>query len=120
MAMGCGRVFEGTKPQMWESLQKLRVLPPDTVICSGHEYTAANARFAATIDPSNPRLISRMEEIDAARAAGRYTVPSMLRDELDTNPFLRPDDPTVQDHLGMTGASTADVFTEIRNRKDNF
>ncbi|MEO0372089.1 MAG: hydroxyacylglutathione hydrolase [Pseudomonadota bacterium] len=120
MAMGCGRVFEGTKPQMWGSLEKLRALPPETVICSGHEYTAANARFAVTVDPDNTRLISRIEEIDAARAAGRYTVPSTLREELDTNPFLRPDDPVIQAHLGMTGASTADVFTEIRNRKDSF
>ncbi len=120
MAMGCGRVFEGTKPQMWGSLQKLRALPPETMICSGHEYTAANARFAATIDPSNPRLISRMEEIDAARAAGRYTVPSTLSQELDTNPFLRPDDPAIQAHLGMEGASAEEVFTEIRTRKDNF
>ncbi|MEM6589338.1 MAG: hydroxyacylglutathione hydrolase [Pseudomonadota bacterium] len=120
MAMGCGRVFEGTKPQMWEALQKLRALPRETVICSGHEYTAANARFAATIDPSNPSLISRIEEIDAARAAGRYTVPSVLNQELDTNPFLRPDDPAIQAHLGMSGAPVADVFTEIRTRKDNF
>lgn len=120
MAMGCGRVFEGSKPQMWGSLQKLRALPLETVICSGHEYTAANARFAATIDPSNPRLISRMEEIDAARAAGRYTVPSTLSQELATNPFLRPDDPDIQAHLGMSGASAEEVFTEMRTRKDNF
>ncbi|MEM7732724.1 MAG: hydroxyacylglutathione hydrolase [Pseudomonadota bacterium] len=120
MAMGCGRVFEGTKPQMWEALLKLSALPPQTVICSGHEYTAANARFAATIDPQNPRLISRIEEIETARAAGRYTVPSVLSQELETNPFLRPGDPAIQAKLGMTGAPVADVFTEIRTRKDNF
>ena len=120
MAMGCGRVFEGTKPQMWGSLQKLAALPPDTLVCSGHEYTEANARFALTVDPSNPALILRVEEISSARQAGKYTVPSMLRQELDTNPFLRPDNPEIQAHLGMTGAPVADVFTEIRTRKDNF
>lgn len=120
MAMGCGRVFEGTKPQMWASLQKLAALPPETVVCSGHEYTAANARFALTVDPSNPALILRQEEISAARQVGQYTVPSTLRQELDTNPFLRPDDPEIQAQLGMTGAPSADVFTEIRTRKDNF
>ncbi|MEO0752205.1 MAG: hydroxyacylglutathione hydrolase [Pseudomonadota bacterium] len=120
MALGCGRVFEGTKTQMWASLQKLAALPPETLICSGHEYTAANARFALSVDPDNPKLISRIEEISAARAEGRFTVPSMLLQELDTNPFLRPDDPVVQANLGMTGAPVDDVFAEIRTRKDNF
>lgn len=120
MAMGCGRVFEGTKPQMWASLQKLMGLPPETTVCSGHEYTAANARFALTVDPSNPELIFRVEEISADRNAGRYTVPSTLRQELDTNPFLRPDSPEIQAQLGMTGAPSTEVFTEIRTRKDNF
>ncbi|MEM9969411.1 MAG: hydroxyacylglutathione hydrolase [Pseudomonadota bacterium] len=120
MACGCGRVFEGTKPQMWASLKKLAVLPPETMICSGHEYTAANAQFAVTVDPDNQSLKSRVEQISAARAAGRYTVPSTLELELETNPFLRPDDPSIQAHLGMTGAPASDVFTEIRTRKDHF
>ncbi len=120
MALGCGRVFEGTMPQMWESLSKLAALPPDTTVCSGHEYTAANARFALTIDPNNPDLISRVEAVDAARAQGRPTVPSRLSEELATNPFLRAADPGIQDHLGMTGADAATVFAEIRTRKDNF
>ena len=120
MALGCGRVFEGTMPQMWESLSKLAALPPETTVCSGHEYTAANARFALTIDPDNPDLISRVEAVEAARAQGRPTVPSRLSEELATNPFLRAADPGVQAHLGMTGADAATVFAEIRTRKDNF
>ncbi|MCZ7677075.1 MAG: hydroxyacylglutathione hydrolase [Roseovarius sp.] len=120
MALGCGRVIEGTMTQMWESLQKLAALPPETMICSGHEYTAANARFALTIDPANPALISRAEAVDAARAEGRPTVPSILSEELATNPFLRAADRDVQAHLGMTGADPAEAFAEIRSRKDRF
>jgi len=120
MALGCGRVFEGTMPQMWASLSKLAALPPETTVCSGHEYTAANARFALTIDPNNPELISRIEAVDAARAQGRPTVPSRLSEELATNPFLRAADPGIQAHLGMTGSDPATVFAEIRTRTDNF
>lgn len=120
MALGCGRVFEGTKPQMWDSLQKLMALPGDTTVCSGHEYTAANAKFALTIDPENPDLISRVRDVTDKRASGLPTVPSLLSEELATNPFLRAHDPAIQAHLGMTGANATDVFTEIRTRKDNF
>lgn len=120
MALGCGRVFEGTMPQMWDSLSKLAALPPETTICSGHEYTAANGRFAVTIDPDNPALISRVKAVEAARSQGKPTVPSTLSEELATNPFLRATDPAIQAHLGMTGADAADVFAEIRTRKDNF
>lgn len=120
MALGCGRVFEGTKPQMWQSLQKLLTLPPHTLVYSGHEYSAANARFASTVDPTNARLISRKEEIDAATSEGQFTVPSRLELEMATNPFLRPSDAAIRAHLGMVGASDSDVFTEIRTRKDNF
>ena len=120
MALGCGRVFEGTKAQMWESLQKLMALPGDTLVCSGHEYTAANAKFALTIDPENPDLISRVRDVAKKRASGLPTVPSLLSQELATNPFLRANDPAIQAHLGMTGANATNVFTEIRTRKDNF
>lgn len=120
MALGCGRVFEGTKAQMFESLQKLASLPQDTVVYSGHEYTAANGKFALTIDPDNPALISRISDVTAKRANGTPTVPSLLSTELETNPFLRSHDPAIQAHLGMTGKNAADVFAEIRSRKDNF
>ncbi|MEP5727883.1 MAG: hydroxyacylglutathione hydrolase [Sulfitobacter sp.] len=120
MALGCGRLFEGTPAQMWGSMQKLMALPGDTTICSGHEYTASNAKFALTVDPDNVALISRASDIDAARAQGVATVPSTLQTELDTNPFLRPADPGIRATLGMQTASDEDVFAEIRRRKDNF
>lgn len=120
MALGCGRVFEGTMAQMYASLCKLAALPPETTVCSGHEYTQANAKFALSVDPGNPALISRAKAIDAARAAGQPTVPSILADELATNPFLRAADPGVQANLGMSGQDPARVFAEIRTRKDHF
>lgn len=120
MALGCGRLFEGTPAQMWESLRKLRALPADTTVCSGHEYTESNARFALSLDPDNAALISRYEGIKAARAAGRPTVPSALDDEKRTNPFLRADDPALKAAIGMAGGSDVDVFAEIRARKDRF
>ena len=120
MALGCGRLFEGTGPQMWASLTKLAALPANTTVYSGHEYTAANAKFALTIEPTNPDLILLAERITAARAARTPTVPSELALELATNPFLRAAIPSVQAHVGMKGADPADVFTEIRARKDRF
>ena len=120
MALGCGRLFEGTPAQMWESLQKLIELPEDTQICSGHEYTTANAKFALTVDPTNPDLISRIKDIEVARAKGMPTVPSQLSLELATNPFLRPADPAIRATLGMQNATDTEVFTEIRARKDMF
>ncbi|AXI41150.1 hydroxyacylglutathione hydrolase [Sulfitobacter sp. SK011] len=120
MALGCGRLFEGTPAQMWESLQKLMTLPEDTMICSGHEYTSANAKFALTVDPKNTDLISRAKDIEAARKKGVPTVPSKLATELKTNPFLRPADPAIRATLGMPDATDTDVFTEIRARKDKF
>ena len=120
MALGCGRVFEGTMEQMWGSLSKLAALPDDTVVYSGHEYTAANARFAETIEPDNADLKKRSDDIDAARANGQPTVPSSLALEKATNPFLRAGEPSVQENLGMSGANPATVFAEIRRRKDSF
>ena len=120
MALGCGRLFEGTPAMMWDSMQKLRALPEDTLICSGHEYTASNARFALSIDPDNPDLILRSKGIDAARAAGQPTVPSTLAEEMRTNPFLRADLPQLKAAIGMSDASDVDVFAEVRARKDRF
>lgn len=120
MALGCGRLFEGTPAQMFESLQKLQSLPEDTVVYSGHEYTATNAKFAATIEPGNSTLISRIEVTETARKAGTPTVPSSLKLERATNPFLRAHIPQIADHLGMSGASAVEVFTEVRKRRDNF
>ncbi|MEX0279297.1 MAG: hydroxyacylglutathione hydrolase [Ruegeria sp.] len=120
MALGCGRLFEGTPPQMWDSLCKLAALPDDTLVCSGHEYTQSNAKFAVTVDPDNPALNDRVADINRARAAGEATVPSNLGLEKATNPFLRAANPAIQAHLGMTNADPASVFAEIRARKDRF
>ncbi|MCK0150241.1 hydroxyacylglutathione hydrolase [Marivita sp. S6314] len=120
MALGCGRLFEGTAPQMWDSLQKLAALDPDTVICSGHEYTQANAKFAITIDPDNADLKDRIARINSARDRNEPTVPSTLAEELATNPFLRAADPEIQAQLDMIGEDPVDVFAEIRTRKDHF
>lgn len=120
MALGCGRLFEGTPAQMFASLAKLTALPADTIVYSGHEYTASNAAFALTVDPDNPDLIARAADITAKRTKGVPTVPSSLALERATNPFLRADDPAIQTHLNMQGAAPVDVFTEIRARKDRF
>jgi hydroxyacylglutathione hydrolase len=120
MALGCGRVFEGTMPQMWQSLRKFLTLPGETTICSGHEYTETNARFALTIEPENSALKSRADEVSAARERGDPTVPSRLSEELATNPFLRAGDEPVRRALGMMDAPAEDVFAEIRRRKDSF
>lgn len=120
MALGCGRLFEGTPAQMWESLSKLAKLPEQTLIYSGHEYTQSNAAFAVTIEPENAALSARLIEIDRLRDAGKPTVPASLAIELRTNPFLRAHLPEVQENLNLAGAQPVDVFTEIRKRKDNF
>ncbi|SFP19175.1 hydroxyacylglutathione hydrolase [Tranquillimonas alkanivorans] len=120
MSLGCGRVFEGTPEMMWASLRKLAALPDDTTIYSGHEYTQTNARFALTIEPDNPALKDRARRIEEARARGEPTVPSALSEELATNPFLRAHLDEVKSALSMEGADDAEVFAEIRARKDRF
>lgn len=119
-ALGCGRLFEGTPEQMWHSLQKFRNLPPSTQVYCGHEYTQANAKFAKTIEPDNPILTARCQDIDGLRARNIPTIPSRIDVELATNPFMRADEPSVAAALGMSGKSPVEVFTEIRKRKDSF
>ncbi|MEP5152509.1 hydroxyacylglutathione hydrolase [Planktotalea sp.] len=120
MALGCGRLFEGTPAQMFESLGKIAALPEETVVYSGHEYTSTNAKFALTIEPSNSALISRCEATEKARLADTPTVPSQLKLERATNPFLRAHIPQIAEHLNMQGATPVGVFTEIRKRRDAF
>lgn len=119
-SLGCGRLFEGTPAQMWNSLRKYAPLPDEALVYCGHEYTQANARFACTVDPDNQALQARAAEVDRQRAAGEATVPTTLGLERATNPFLRPDDAAIRRQLGMEGADDAEVFAEIRRRKDNF
>ena len=117
-SIGCGRVFEGTYPMMWDSLLKLRVLPDDFRLYCGHEYTAANVKFALTIEPDNPHLKARAEEVSRQRAAGQPTIPTLLGEEKKANVFLRADDPAVAAAVRFKGRSPAEVFGELRERKN--
>lgn len=120
MAGGCGRLFEGTPKLMWGTLSKLAALPPDTLVCSGHEYTASNLLFAAAVDLDNEALVERIEATSNAVQKGQPTVPSLLSLELATNPFLRAGDPAIAAQIGMAGATAAAVFAALRKRKDGF
>ena len=120
MALGCGRLFEGTAEQMWHSLQKLSTLPDDTIICSGHEYTETNSNFALTIDPKNQDLITRHKNIKKLRSEGIPTVPSTMSEEKNTNPFLRPWCKEIRANLDMIEATDEEVFTKIRALKDEY
>ena len=119
-AMGCGRLFEGTPAMMVESLGKIAALPDATAVYCGHEYTLSNARFAMTLEPGNAALRERLQQVEAARAAGQPTVPSTIGLEKRTNPFLRTDSKEIRSSLKMESADDVAVFAEIRRRKDSF
>ncbi|NBU27317.1 MAG: hydroxyacylglutathione hydrolase [Caulobacteraceae bacterium] len=112
-ALGCGRLFEGTARQMWDSLQRIAALPATTMVYCAHEYTASNARFALSVD-SSPELLARTEAIFAARARGEPTVPTSIALERATNPFLRA--PLLRPDI----ADPAEAFGAIRSAKDSF
>lgn len=105
-AMGCGRLFEGGPAQMFANMQRLAVLPPETIVFCAHEYTQSNGRYAAAAEPDNAAVTERMKDVDAKRAAGEPTVPTTIALELATNPFLR--------------ASSAEQLAERRAAKDVF
>jgi hydroxyacylglutathione hydrolase len=105
-AMGCGRLFEGTAEQMYANMQRIAALPNDVRIYCGHEYTLANARFAAHVDPGNEAVVRRLEEVAALREEGRITLPTTVADERATNPFVR--------------ASDSQEFARLRAEKDSF
>jgi hydroxyacylglutathione hydrolase len=121
---GCGRMFEGTPRQMNDSLTKLRNLPPETQMFCGHEYTAANLRFALTVDPANAAALDYQGRVERVRAAGNPTLPSTLDLEIRVNPFLRCDVPTVvraaEIHAGKSLQNPAEVFGVLRAWKDQF
>ncbi|MCB9780663.1 MAG: hydroxyacylglutathione hydrolase [Alphaproteobacteria bacterium] len=119
-AMGCGRLFEGTPAQLWDAMARLRQLPGDTEVFCAHEYTLSNARFARTVDPDNAALAARAADVQAARDAGRATVPFRLSAEQATNPFMRADDPAIARQVGLAGAPPVQVLGEVRARKDAF
>ncbi len=119
-SIGCGRVIEGTPEQMWRSLTKLRDLPNDTEIYCGHEYTAANIKFARTVEPDNKALAARDAQAKQQISRNEATIPVMIGEEKQANPFLRADVPEVAAGIGMAGKPAAEVFAEIRARKNKF
>ncbi|MGI9291797.1 MAG: hydroxyacylglutathione hydrolase [Gammaproteobacteria bacterium] len=119
-ALGCGRLFEGTAEQMWESIQKLLELPDETKVYCAHEYTQSNAKFALTVEPQNQELVDRAAEIDSLRAANKPTVPSTIGLERRTNPFMRPDSRDLRETIGLVDGTDVEVFAETRKLKDNF
>src|SRR5664279_2523653 len=119
-SIGCGRVIEGTPGMMWRSLCKLRDLPDDTKIYCGHEYTAANIKFARTIEPNNAALAARETQAKEQIAKGEPTIPVTIGAEKQENPFLRADIAEVAAGIGMSDKQPAQVFAEIRARKNKF
>lgn len=117
-ALGCGRMFEGQAEQFWASLQRIKALPPETLLYCAHEYTESNARFALHVDPENAALQDYVALITKVRAEGQPTVPTPLARELATNPFLRADDIAMQARWG--GGGPAATFAALRAAKDNF
>jgi hydroxyacylglutathione hydrolase len=105
-AMGCGRLFEGTAEQMFDNLQRLADLPPETRVYCAHEYTLSNGRFAAVAEPGNADIAARLREVEEARARGGATVPTTIALELATNPFVR--------------AGSAEELARLRQAKDSF
>jgi hydroxyacylglutathione hydrolase len=105
---------------MWDSLKRLRELPEETLLYCGHEYTLANGRFAITVEPGNAALRARFAEVEDLRSRNEPTLPTTMAAEKATNPFLRADVPVLMKAVGMPNADPADVFADIRMRKDRF
>ena len=105
-SLGCGRVFEGTNKEMFQSLNKIKSLPEDTKIFCGHEYTLQNSKFCILNDPNNTKLKKKIEVIKEQRKYSMPTIPSTIKEELECNIFLR--------------AKDLKTFSKLRNLKDNF
>ncbi|HTJ82629.1 MAG TPA: hydroxyacylglutathione hydrolase [Polyangiaceae bacterium] len=117
---GCGRLFEGTAADMYDSLAlRLGALPPETRVYCGHEYTVSNARFALAVDGDNAAVRSLLERATAQRERGEPTVPSTIGDELAFNPFMRVREPALVHAAGDLGDPVA-VLGAIRKQKDTF
>jgi len=119
-SLGCGRVFEGTYKQMFDSINKIKSLPIDTKIYCGHEYTNSNLIFCLKFNPNNNFLKEKEKVIKAKTQNDEPTIPTMIGDEILTNIFLRYDDPDVKGALNLKKASDLEVFTKLRDLKDNF
>jgi hydroxyacylglutathione hydrolase len=119
-SLGCGRLFEGSAEQMWLSLEALKALPVETRVYCAHEYTAANGRFALSVDADNPQLRQRIDQVAKLRQQNRPTLPSTIGLELATNPFFRADNVSIRSNIGMTEQSSLAVFRQLRLMKDQF
>ena len=123
-AAGCGRLFEGTPAQMYQSLQRLAALPDTTLVYCAHEYTLSNLRFARAVEPANPAIAERFRQVEAWREQGRISLPSDLAMERATNPFLRTAETSVKEMLasreGHALGSDGEVFAALRAWKDRF
>jgi hydroxyacylglutathione hydrolase len=118
--LGCGRVMESTHAQMWDSLTRLAALPDEARVYSGHDYVLSNGKFALAADPDNPALKARMAEAEAAKAEGRFLIPSTIGEEKATNPFLRAGEPALARSVKMEGAEPVAVFQALREWKNRF
>jgi hydroxyacylglutathione hydrolase len=118
--LGCGRMFEGTYTDFWQTLQRLAALPDQTKVYCGHDYTLSNARFALAADPDNTALKARAKEAEQAKAEGHFLVPTTIGQEKATNPFLRAGEPSVAKTVHKEGASPAEVFQSLREWKNAF
>jgi len=119
-SFGCGRMFEGNPCMFWKSLLKIRSLPDETLIYCAHEYTGDNLRFALSITPEDPFLLSCQERVRKIRAGNQPSLPALLKDEKRGNPFLRADSPEVLKALNMTEEPGDVVFGKLRAMKDHF
>jgi hydroxyacylglutathione hydrolase len=117
---GCGRLFEGSALEMFQSFAKCTALGDDTLIYCGHEYTEENLKFALTVEPSNAAITDRLSEVKELRRRGQPSVPSTLIMEKAFNPFLRVKDPAIRKKLGMESAEDVEVFARLREMKDRF
>ena len=119
-SLGCGRIFEGSFEQMFNSIEKIKKLPSDTLIYCGHEYTEKNGEFAVSIDDQNKILKERIKNVKSNIKQGLPSIPVSLKNELDTNIFLRCENEKIKSKLQMHNASKLEVFTKLRNLKDQF
>ena len=119
-SLGCGRIFEGTYKEMYDSLNILKKFPNDTKIYCGHEYTKKNSDFCLSIDKNNSNLVGKIEEINKNIKNGMPTIPSILSDELSSNIFLRSNNLDIQKQLGINSGDPFETFAKLRDLKDNF
>ena len=119
-SLGCGRVFEGTHEEMFNSLNKIKNLPLDTKVYCGHEYTKSNLNFCLKYDSNNTHLKDKKIDIDKKLSSNQPTIPSTIADEIKTNIFLRCNDPEIKHRLGLKDSSDVEVFSKLRDLKDSF